>query len=76
MAILINIIVLYLILGVLLTWLVEYRFAVVSESEYPIAVILYGVFCWGYEFWRLITHKDNEDDKDDSDQEKEDKTGA
>jgi hypothetical protein len=37
---------LYLLIGAFITWLVDYRYRVVRDSEHPAIVALYGVTCW------------------------------
>lgn len=39
-------IVLYLLIGAFITWLVDYRYRSVRDSEHPVIVALYGVTCW------------------------------
>ena len=50
----------YILLGVLVTWLVEYRYDVISKSEHPVFLTFYCVFCWGFAVLQTLDDDEEE----------------
>lgn len=54
----------YILLGVLVTWLVEYRYDVISKSDTPVFLTFYSVFCWGFALLQTLDDEDENEEEE------------